>query len=294
MVQDRARRVFPAHVVDSPVMNADGDLIGIIGISTDISARKRSDELRRQTELRFRRLVESNVQGVAFFTAAGVLTEANDAVLQLLGYTREDLAAGRLAWTALTPPEYAALDQQASRELADKGVAKPYEKELIRRDGLRIPVLIGSARLDDQEEGVAFVVDLTERKKLEKQFLRAQRLESIGTLAGGIAHDLNNVLTPILMSIELLGELNPGPENQAILQTLQSQRQPRRRTGQAGVIVRAGRVRRASQPSRCRTCCARCCRSFATPSRNRSRSASTRCRTRGRSPVIPPSSTRCS
>jgi nitrogen-specific signal transduction histidine kinase/ActR/RegA family two-component response regulator len=75
---------------------------------------------------------------------------------------------------------------------------------------------------DNPNEGVAFVLDLTERKKLEQQFLRAQRMESIGTLAGGIAHDLNNVLAPIMMSIDLLKGTSSHPQAGQILAAVES------------------------------------------------------------------------
>ncbi|MDB6072329.1 MAG: sensory box protein, partial [Verrucomicrobiales bacterium] len=74
--------------------------------------------------------------------------------------------------------------------------------------------LVGAASFDDDPNaGVCFALDLTERRKLEQQFLRAQRMESIGTLAGGIAHDLNNALTPILMSLDLLKRRFPDPDS---------------------------------------------------------------------------------
>jgi signal transduction histidine kinase/CheY-like chemotaxis protein len=129
----------------------------------------------------------------------------------------------------MTPPEYTERDRHALEEIDACGVCTPYEKEYIRKDGSRVPVLLGSARFEDSpDEGVCFVVDLTERKKLEQQFLRNQRMESIGTLASGIAHDLNNILAPIMLSIgvlkmkitdracqELLSSLNASAERGA-------------------------------------------------------------------------------
>jgi signal transduction histidine kinase/CheY-like chemotaxis protein len=107
----------------------------------------------------------------------------------------------------MTPPEYAERDQRALRETATTGFCKPYEKEYIRKDGSRVPILIGAAMFEDSpEEGVCFVLDLTERKRIEQQVIRAQRRETIGTLAGGIAHDLNNALSPIVMGLGILGE----------------------------------------------------------------------------------------
>jgi nitrogen-specific signal transduction histidine kinase len=102
-------------------------------------------------------------------------------------------------------------------------VCPPFEKEYIRKDGTRVPVIIGAANFEDNPgEGVCFVLDLTERKKLEQQFHRSQRMESIGTLAGGIAHDLNNVLSPIMMALEVLKMRFPGPENRELLDILRT------------------------------------------------------------------------
>jgi PAS domain S-box-containing protein len=171
---------------------------------------------------RFRRLVDSNAQGVIFWNTKGEITGANDAFLRLVRYSREDLESGRMGWMAMTPPEYADNDRRRLEEIAAEGVCAPFEKEFIRKDGSRVPVLMGVAAFEDNpEEGVCYVLDLTERKKLEHQFLRAQRMEGIGTLAGGIAHDLNNILTPIMMSIDILKLTATDPQAKNILATIE-------------------------------------------------------------------------
>ena len=198
----------------APVRGKDGKDYGRIWSFRDITERKRG-------ESRFRRIVSSNAQGVIFWNRKGEISEANDAFLRLVRYTREDLQAGRLNWIALTPAEYVASDQRCLDEVAAHGACTPYEKEYIRKDGTRVPILLGAACFEDSpDEGVCFVVDLSERKKLEHQFLRAQRMESIGTLAGGIAHDLNNILAPIMMSIELLKISSTDPDAAAVLETI--------------------------------------------------------------------------
>jgi PAS domain S-box-containing protein len=199
----------------APVRGQDGKYYGRIWVFRDITERRRSDA-------RFRRLVDSNAQGVLFWSAKGEVTGANDAFLRLINYTREDLENGCINWMARTPPEYADLDRRALEELAVDGTCAPFEKEFIRKDGSRVHILIGSATFEDNpEEGLSFVLDLTERKKLEKQFLRAQRMESIGTLAGGIAHDLNNILSPIMMSIGVLRSTATDPEAKRLLDTIE-------------------------------------------------------------------------
>jgi PAS domain S-box-containing protein len=159
---------------------------------------------------------------VIFWSAEGEIKDANDAFLQLVGYSREELKAGRVSWKDMTPAEYAEIDQQALMEIAEKGVCSPYQKEYIGKNGKRIPVLIGSAAFDDSpNEGVCFVLDLSDQKRLEQQFLRAQRMESVGTLAGGIAHDLNNILAPIMMAVQVLKMQTIEPQSKNILETIE-------------------------------------------------------------------------
>jgi PAS domain S-box-containing protein len=199
----------------SAIEMKDGKLHRLYGTFQDLTDRKR-------TESRFNRLVNSNVQSVLFWNTKGEITDANDAFLNLVGYTREDLNAGRINWRAMTPPEYAHLDVRALEEIADHQVTNPYEKEFIRKDGSRVAIFLGAATFEDNpQEGVCFMLDLTERKKLEQQFLRAQRMESIGTLAGGIAHDLNNILAPIMMSIDILKLTAADPQAKNILDTIE-------------------------------------------------------------------------
>jgi PAS domain S-box-containing protein len=192
-----------------------GTPVRIMGCHIDITERKR-------TEARFRRLVDSNAQGVMFFRTNGEITDANDAYLRLTGYSRADLEAGRMNWIAMTAPEFADTCRSCVAEITARGVCAPFEKECIRKDGSHVPVLISAASFEDSpEEGVAFAVDLTERKRLEQQFLRSQRMESIGTLAGGIAHDLNNILCPIMMSVPILRMEIPAEERERIITTIE-------------------------------------------------------------------------
>jgi PAS domain S-box-containing protein len=198
-----------------PWSDSEGTIIGTWGISKDITERKRM-------ETRFRRLVDSNVQAVLFWNTKGEITDGNDAFLSLVGYAREDLAAGRVNWAMMTPPEYAGRDRQALEEIAATGFCKSFEKEFFRKDGSRVPIFVGATIFEDnRDEGVCFVLDLTEFKKLENQFLRAQRMESIGTLAGGVAHDLNNILAPIMMSIDILKVSANDPLTREILETIE-------------------------------------------------------------------------
>jgi PAS domain S-box-containing protein len=119
-------------------------------------------------ESRIRRLVEANIIGIIFWTMEGGIFEANDAFLAMVGYDRDDLLSGRLRWTDLTPPEWRYTDDRALERLRATGRCPPYEKEYVRKDGCRVPVLIGPATFSaSPREGVAFILDLTEPKQAE-------------------------------------------------------------------------------------------------------------------------------
>lgn len=150
-----------------PVLGQDGIITGAVAVLQDITERKQMEEALRASEAKVRRLIDSNLIGILYGNH-GQITEANDAFLNMLGYSRDELASGQLYWRALTPPEYFELDEQRSEEAFARGVCTPYEKEFIHKDGHRVPVLIGYALLSSaKHDYVAFILDLTERKQAE-------------------------------------------------------------------------------------------------------------------------------
>jgi len=127
-----------------------------------------------EREAKIRRLVDANIVGIYFADIEGRIFEANDAFLHIVGYDREDLVSGRLRRTGLTPSEWRERDERALAELRSTGSIQLYEKEYLRKDGSRVPVLVGVALFKEGgDEGVAFVLDLTERKRAEGR-LRVQ------------------------------------------------------------------------------------------------------------------------
>jgi PAS domain S-box-containing protein len=146
----------------------------LIDVATSMASIAVARELRerelRDREARFRGVFESPMVGTLFWDASGQITGANEAFLDLLGYSKEELAGGKLNWVALTPPEYREADRRALLELTATGRCTPFEKEYIRKDGRRVPIILGGATLKGLPDGgVAFVLDITERKRAEQE-----------------------------------------------------------------------------------------------------------------------------
>jgi PAS domain S-box-containing protein len=163
-----------------------------------------------EREARIRRLVDANIVGIFIWGLGGEILEANDAFLRIVGYDREDLVSGRMRWTDLTPPEWRGRAAEGVEELKRTGTMQPFEKEYFRKDGSRVPVLIGAASFEEGgQEGVAFVLDLTERKRAEAEardserryrevqteLAHASRVATMGQLTASIAHEVKQPIT---------------------------------------------------------------------------------------------------
>ena len=133
----------------------------------DVTEKTKAESQLRLEQQKFKRLIDSNIIGIFTRTEDGQILEANESYLRLIGYQRSDVQSGLLRWTDLTPAEHAQKDRAAIVEIHKRGECTPYEKELIRQDGTRVPVLVGAARLDAKTH-VAYAIDLTERKTAER------------------------------------------------------------------------------------------------------------------------------
>jgi PAS domain S-box-containing protein len=129
-----------------------------------------------KAESRFRRLVESNIIGVFTGDRFGRILDANEAFLKMYGYTHEDLRAGLIRWDRMTPAEHEHLNRRITEQLYSSGATSPVETEYIRKDGTRVPMIVGLASLDGEaDQAIGFVLDLTKRKRAEEELHASQR-----------------------------------------------------------------------------------------------------------------------
>jgi len=194
----------------------------------EIAARETAEtalrELANGLEGKIRRLVDSNIIGIFMWCADGRITDANEAYLRIIGCDRGDLVAGRLSWRDLTPPEWRGADDRRAAQLKASGTAQPYEKEYLRSDGSRVPVLVGATAFEGTpHEGVGFVLDLTDRKRVERAYTQVQtelahanRVATMGHLTASIAHEINQpigaAITYANAALNWLGRQSPNLE----------------------------------------------------------------------------------
>jgi PAS domain S-box-containing protein len=171
--------------------DGSGRIAGFVGYSADISSLRKTAESFLGSETRYRQLFDSNLIGAMYTSMNGVILDANQKFLEMVGYSTQELEAGGLRWMDITPPEYKAQAESNTQELRSTGIFKPIEKEFIRKDGSRVPVLVTSALLEGSTtEDITFVVDITEHKRAE--LAMRQHAES---LANGQIAALNRTLT---------------------------------------------------------------------------------------------------
>jgi formate hydrogenlyase transcriptional activator len=209
---------FWANVIASALKDEGGELQGFAWIVRDFSDRHERDEKVERTRGRLPLHAQSAVASIVS-GEFDQIQEANDAFLELVACSREDLQAGRLSWPDLTPPEYLALDELAHEEELCFGACTPFEKELIRQDGTRVPVLIATAVLKlSPFRWITFVQDLRERDRLEN--VDGEPAESKNAFEEVIGNSASmkrvmgqvEVVAPTDATVLILGETGTGKE----------------------------------------------------------------------------------
>jgi PAS domain S-box-containing protein len=215
--------------VGQPVFSTDGELIEVIATQIDVTERKHAEEALREREAKIRRLVDSNIIGIFIWDFDGRVLEANDDFLRMVNYDREDLDSGRIRWADLTPPDWRDRNNARIEQQKSSGRFAPFEKEFTRKDGTRVPILIGGATFEEGgNQGVAYVLDLTERKRAEAEareseqryrtaqleLAHANRVATTGQLTASITHEVNQPITAaITYALAARRWLNAEPPN---------------------------------------------------------------------------------
>lgn len=186
----------------------------MLQLEKESTSLREADQSLRSSEKKYRRLHESMTDGFVYVDMQGFVRESNEAYRKMLGYAEEELS--RLTYQALTPEKWHALEEDIVQgQVLQKGCSDVYEKEYRKKDGTVFPVELRTFLICDdsgEKEGMwAIVRDISERKRaekmqkeLEEQLHQAQKMESVGRLAGGVAHDFNNMLAVIFIAIELI------------------------------------------------------------------------------------------
>ncbi|NMF57830.1 PAS domain S-box protein [Pseudanabaena yagii] len=183
--------VIPVDISAS-VIEFDGKPIAQ-GIFRDIRDRKKIEQALRESEIRFRRVFESNIVGMMFTDFDGIITDANDRFLEMLGYTRAELEAKQINWATMTPPEYAQQDLEIIANLEKHRVNDPFEKAYYHKDGHLVYILLAAALLSEKDSScVCLAVDISDRKQIEEQLqLQAKKKQLLFNITNAIRQSLN-------------------------------------------------------------------------------------------------------
>ncbi|MFY9780889.1 MAG: SpoIIE family protein phosphatase [Candidatus Baltobacteraceae bacterium] len=148
----------------TPLKSSDGSAHLWVGTCTDIDDRKSAEAAENLAQSRLQRLIDAGVIGVVRSKPDGLIFDANDAFLRMIGYDRADVEAGRIRWQDITPPEFMPTSEEAVREVRATGRFAPFEKEYVRKDGSRTPVLVGAALVPGTDEQIGYMLDLSAQK----------------------------------------------------------------------------------------------------------------------------------
>jgi PAS domain S-box-containing protein len=155
-------------------------LVGSLAASSFVNSRLYGDLQKREAKIR--RLVDANIIGIYIIDLRGPILESNDAYLRMLGYARGDLVSGQLSWTKLTPPEWRSADALRVERIRQIGRLQPFEKEYFRKDGTRLPVLVGVARFKEpRTQAVVFALDMSKQKQAAALALEARSIADMRT-----------------------------------------------------------------------------------------------------------------
>lgn len=210
----------------SPVWDEQGRIVGVLDVAQNtteavLNRRERDQavDATRRSEGRFRALIDRASIGINIGDDTGALSYLNQTLLDLLGYTAEEVQAGAVRWDEITPDRYAEADRRALAQLRDNGVAEPYEKSYRAKSGRLVPMQVGAVMIPalapeaTSDDIAVFFTDLTNQKKAEAALLQAEKVGAVGKLASAISHEINNPLEAITNILYIVRNLSDLPQS---------------------------------------------------------------------------------
>ncbi|OGW32765.1 MAG: hypothetical protein A2X59_02070 [Nitrospirae bacterium GWC2_42_7] len=187
-------------------------------MARDITRRKQAEEALKESEIKYRSLFENSRDAIYITSRDGSFLDMNQSALDLFGFTGEELLNANILRLYVNPEDRTRFQQ----EVEQKGFVKDYELNFRKKDGTEITCLLTSTLRKNIDGSIAgyqgIFRDITEKKRMEEELLKVEKLESLGILASGIAHDFNNILTTIMGNISLaLMYLKPEEQNFQLL-----------------------------------------------------------------------------
>jgi PAS domain S-box-containing protein len=195
------------RISGSPVTDAQGNVVGSIGVITDITERKRAEQTVKESETKYRGIVDHSLLGI-YITQGPIMRFCNQRLAEIFGYERPEELLGINVRELVAPESWEAVETQVQRRESGELDTVRYEFKGKRRDGalIDLEVLGGRILYEGKPAIQGSMIEVTERKLLEAEFLQAQKMEALGRLAGGVAHDFNNLLTSIMGYSDLLAK----------------------------------------------------------------------------------------
>ena len=217
LIKDGSIRYIESQ--SSVVRAAEGRVQNVVIVARDVTDRKAAEQALVAAETKFRTLVEQSIVGI-YIVQEGELLYVNPKMGEMFGAAGEEMISR--PWLDFVVEEDRVLAQENIRQRLEAATpGAPFPLRMRRQDGKVIHAEVhgGRTEYNGRPAIIGTLLDITEKKQIEAQLLRAQRLENIGVLAGGIAHDLNNVLGPILVVGYLLRDKLPSDEDRRMLDT---------------------------------------------------------------------------
>ena len=199
--------LFPAEVSMAIMKDKGGNITGGVSIIRDITDRKEVEKELRETKDFLEKLIENTVDGIMICDLVGNIINVNSALERMSGLEKEELIGEHASILIKEDEELRKMFREKAVELFEKG-STSYETVLKRKDGKYVEADVNTSMIKDEKgdyiAAVSLFRDITERKEIEEKLLQSEKLKSLGELAGGVAHDFNNVLAAILGRVQLL------------------------------------------------------------------------------------------